>query len=122
MATITDIISLIVTLSILGGVVAAALYIVKSFSEWTTTTKEKLKSQGYDISEGGLAVHTKKRMDREDYIDATQRNFVKALGAASYGTKEHKKEATSIFTVRIVFTRSDVLLANLNSRNDNIIS
>lgn len=54
------------------------LFIVKSFTEFSATTKEKLKSQGYEISNGGVSVHTQKKMDREDYIDAT-RGYVPLL-------------------------------------------
>ena len=118
------------------------MYIVNTFSDLTTSTKEKLKSRGYEISDSGVAVHTNKRLDREGYMDATQRwvhsftrsevalvwsgmfgvvrtsnlvigvpvadrlpcyrGFVKALGAASFGKEDNKKEATSIFQVRYI--------------------
>ncbi|KAF8516519.1 hypothetical protein JB92DRAFT_2256286 [Gautieria morchelliformis] len=85
MAGIVDIIYLTATLLILGGAVAAILFVVNSISAFTSTTKEKLKSKGYDVSRKGVAVQTQKRFNREDYVDATQRGLVKAFGASSYG-------------------------------------
>ncbi|KAG6849428.1 hypothetical protein H0H93_008576, partial [Arthromyces matolae] len=90
------------TLSIIGGVIYAILFVSKKISESMTTTKEKyvilfppipltngvdfsLKNKGYTISREGVSVKTSKRFDRSDYVDATQRGFVKAYGAASFG-------------------------------------
>jgi hypothetical protein len=44
-----------------------------------------LKTRGVDISDRGVKVKTNKRFDRDDYVDATQRSFIKAMGAASFG-------------------------------------
>ena len=40
------------------------------------------------ISDKGVSVKTTSRFNREDYVDATQRGFIKAMGAASFGTTE----------------------------------
>jgi len=49
---------------------------MNKISAITLTTKEKLKSKGYDVSTQGVAVQTQKRFNREDYVDATQRLVV----------------------------------------------
>jgi len=46
---------------------------VNRISEFTSTTKEKLKSKGYNVSDHGVQVQTQKRFNHEDYVDATQR-------------------------------------------------
>lgn len=44
-----------------------------------------LKKKGLHITDSGVSVKTDKRFDREDYIDATQRSFIKTMSAASFG-------------------------------------
>jgi len=100
MALASDVVYLILTLGVLGGSVAVILFIVKRFTEFTNTTKEKLKSRGYEISDQGVAVHTERRLDREDYIDKSRGGLVKAFNASSYGKKGEGKQASSIFEKR----------------------
>ncbi|THV00795.1 hypothetical protein K435DRAFT_434439 [Dendrothele bispora CBS 962.96] len=85
MATWTDILSLVVTVAVFGGIVVGVLAVVRSFSEGVKSTKEKLKERGVDVSKGGVSVKTSKRMDRESYVDATQRGIIRAMGASSIG-------------------------------------
>lgn len=47
-----------------------------------------LKDKGLHISDRGVSVKTTSRFNREDYVDATQRGFIKAMGASSFGTTE----------------------------------
>ncbi|PPQ74754.1 hypothetical protein CVT26_005051, partial [Gymnopilus dilepis] len=72
------------TISVLGGIVYGILYIVKSVNDGLESTKASLKSKGLDISSTGVSVKTSRRFDREDYVDATQRGIIKAMGAASF--------------------------------------
>ncbi|KAF8869791.1 hypothetical protein BD779DRAFT_1583718 [Infundibulicybe gibba] len=58
---------------------------MKQISEGVKSTKESLKARGLDISDKGVSVKTSKRFDRADYVDATQRGFVKAMESASFG-------------------------------------
>jgi hypothetical protein len=51
----------------------------------------RLKESGLHISDSGLAVKTSKHFNREDYVDATQRGFVKVMGAASFGKSNQQK-------------------------------
>ncbi|KAJ3919576.1 hypothetical protein F5877DRAFT_2536, partial [Lentinula edodes] len=46
----------------------------------------RLKEKGYEISDKGMSVKTSKRMNREDYVDATQRGLIRAMGASSFGS------------------------------------
>jgi len=84
MSTWLDIIALIVTISVLGGVVYGVIYGMNAVNESMSSTKEQLKSRGLDVSASGVSVKTSKRFDRSDYVDATQRNLIKAMGAASF--------------------------------------
>ncbi|KAG6902150.1 hypothetical protein C0995_003907 [Termitomyces sp. Mi166 len=85
MANWIDIFSLTLTLSFIGGIIYAILFVSRKISESVNMTQENLKSKGYAISREGMSVKTSKRFDRSDYVDATQRGFVKAYGAASFG-------------------------------------
>ncbi|KAK0213845.1 hypothetical protein IW262DRAFT_1467187 [Armillaria fumosa] len=86
MASWLDFIALLVTVGICGGIVYGILCASSSLSESVAATKEKLKEKGYTISDKGVSVKTSKRFGREDYVDATQRGFVRAMGAASFGS------------------------------------
>ncbi|EPS94451.1 hypothetical protein FOMPIDRAFT_1134343, partial [Fomitopsis schrenkii] len=73
------------TLSIAGGVVFGLLYIVKAMSQVAEATKASLKNKGVNLSIEGVSIKTDKRWDRGDYLDATQRGFVKAYNNSSFG-------------------------------------
>ncbi|KAF9466740.1 hypothetical protein BDZ94DRAFT_1319254 [Collybia nuda] len=84
MANWFDFISLTLTIGVVGGVIYSILYTSKRISQSVQSTKESLKTRGLTISDKGVSIKTSKRFDREDYVDATQRGFVKAMGAASF--------------------------------------
>ncbi|KAJ8090332.1 hypothetical protein PM082_018928 [Marasmius tenuissimus] len=84
MASWLDIVSFLTTAAFFGGVIYGVLYLIRSVNEGIENTKGKLKERGYDVSAGGVKVKTSKRFDREDYVDATQRGFVKAMEASSF--------------------------------------
>jgi len=84
MASWIDIFSLVATIAVFGGVIFAIIFVMKSFNEGVASTKESLKSHGLDVSASGVSVKTSGRFDREDYVDATQRSIVRAVGAASF--------------------------------------
>lgn len=96
MANWEDIASLLVTVTIVGGVIYGILFIMKQISQGVESTKEKLKDRGLTISDKGVSVKTSKRFDREDYVDATQRGLVKAMNAASFGNPEKNHSSTSL--------------------------
>ncbi|KAF8059903.1 hypothetical protein FPV67DRAFT_1632907 [Lyophyllum atratum] len=89
MASWIDIFALIATLSVVGGVIYGVIYVSNQISKGVASTKENLKSKGLTISQKGVSVKTSKRFDRADYVDATQRGFVKALGASTYGSSDN---------------------------------
>ncbi|KAI0919938.1 hypothetical protein AcW1_002938 [Taiwanofungus camphoratus] len=85
MANWVDFLSLTVTLSLIAGVTFGLLYIVKKVSEAVQATKASLKNKGVNISSNGMHVKTSRRLNREDYMDATQRGLLKALHNSMYG-------------------------------------
>jgi len=60
-------------------VVVGALYVAKVVSDTIDQTKKTLNEKGVNVSASGISVKTSKHMTREDYLDATQRKFVKAI-------------------------------------------
>ncbi|RDX50636.1 hypothetical protein K466DRAFT_601811 [Polyporus arcularius HHB13444] len=88
MATWLDYVSLVVTLAIFVGVGYLIVNARKAFSGAVESTKDSLKSKGVNVSSHGLSVKTDKRLDREQYLDATQRGFIKAFNASSGGNKD----------------------------------
>ncbi|KAK7061246.1 hypothetical protein R3P38DRAFT_2828380 [Favolaschia claudopus] len=95
MAGWSDMISLFLTVSIFGGIVYVILLVVQSVSQGVESAKEGLKTKGVHITDKGVAVKTSKRFDREDYVDATQRGIVKAVGASSYGKRSESGDHLS---------------------------
>jgi hypothetical protein len=59
-----------------------------------------LKEKGVNLSDKGVSIKTQSRFSREDYIDATQRAFMKlpASGAASFG---HADDINKPITQRV---------------------
>jgi len=85
MANWIDFFALVLTLAVVGGVIYGILTISRQLTESVQSTKESLKNKGLHISGKGVSIKTSKRFDREDYVDATQRGFIKAMGASSFG-------------------------------------
>jgi len=84
MPGITDILSFVLTVGLIGGAVWAILYTVRAVNRGVEKTKANLKSKGMDISSSGVSVKTSKTYDREDYLDATQRGIVNIFEASSF--------------------------------------
>ncbi|KAL1719981.1 hypothetical protein EV715DRAFT_263039 [Schizophyllum commune] len=89
MAGWTDILVLIVVVAILSGVTYGVIVASQQVSTSVQNTKAKLKDRGFDVSRGGVSVKTSGRIERDDYIDATQRGFIKAMNAASFRKDAH---------------------------------
>ncbi|KAJ7265920.1 hypothetical protein B0H12DRAFT_1230325 [Mycena haematopus] len=87
MADWMDMVSLLVTLSVCGGIIYVVLLVVRSVSQGVESAKEGLKTKGVHITDKGVSVKTSKRFDREDYVDATQRGIIKAANASSFGKR-----------------------------------
>ena len=86
-----------------------------------------LKSKGLNITDQGVSLKTSKRYDREDYIDSTQRcvsinshrffaiqflispyrGFIKAMGAASFGTSDSNMSTPSNSSTSLPPKRQD---------------
>ncbi|TBU42500.1 hypothetical protein BD309DRAFT_866206 [Dichomitus squalens] len=76
------------------------LSIICAQSEWIfldktslTASHSSLMGKGVDVSENGLSVKTDKKLDREQYLDATQRGFIKAFNASSGGNRSTSEGA-----------------------------
>ncbi|EPQ53132.1 hypothetical protein GLOTRDRAFT_107221 [Gloeophyllum trabeum ATCC 11539] len=80
-----DFLSFILTAGLFGGAIVAAIYAANAISKAAENTKASLKAKGVNISKSGMSVKTSARYTREDYIDATQRGFIKSISAASFG-------------------------------------
>jgi len=74
-----DIISFVACLALFIGVVTGAIYVAKAVSNAIDETKKSLSGRGVNVNASGISVKTDKHMTREDYLDATQRSFVKAI-------------------------------------------
>ncbi|KAJ3738683.1 hypothetical protein DFH05DRAFT_1516908 [Lentinula detonsa] len=86
MADLSDFIALIATIAIFAGIIYIIYTVTGTVSEGVKSTKDRLKEKGYEISDQGMSVKTSKRMNREDYVDATQRGLIRAMGASSFGS------------------------------------
>jgi len=84
MAGILDFLSLLLTAAVCVGVVVGIIFVVQQVQGAVAQTKESLKKKGLNITDTGVSVKTDKHLDREDYLDATQRNMVKAFQNSSF--------------------------------------
>ncbi|GLB42855.1 hypothetical protein LshimejAT787_1203040 [Lyophyllum shimeji] len=112
MASWLDFLVLFATIVVVGGVIYGVLYISKQISQGVASTKENLKSRGMTISQQGVSIKTSKRFDRADYVDATQRGFVKAYEASTFGSNSNNsspgrmQRADSASSVKSSFSSS----------------
>jgi len=90
MASLFDFLSLLVTAAFFVGIIIAVIYAVQQIKLAVNNTKESLKKRGLHVTESGVSVKTDKHFDREDYVDATQRGILKAMGSASFGKVDDK--------------------------------
>ncbi|KAF8311670.1 uncharacterized protein EI90DRAFT_3023504 [Cantharellus anzutake] len=60
---------------------AGAVFLVRTIRETVESTKANLKAKGYHVTDNGIHIKTDKRMDRESYMDATQRGFINGMEA-----------------------------------------
>ncbi|PVG01151.1 hypothetical protein CPB86DRAFT_781727 [Serendipita vermifera] len=65
-------------------------------NEAVKTTKASLDEKGMNLTAGGLSIKTDQRMDREAYLDATQRGAINVMKAASFGPQDHKRSMSDI--------------------------
>ncbi|KAH6905593.1 hypothetical protein BKA70DRAFT_1291665 [Coprinopsis sp. MPI-PUGE-AT-0042] len=80
----SDILAFTFTLALVGGFVYGVIYVVNLVNQSVESTKANLKSKGMDISANGVSVKTDKYVDRQDYIDATQRKIINVMEASSF--------------------------------------
>ncbi|KAH9938814.1 uncharacterized protein BXZ73DRAFT_99875 [Epithele typhae] len=85
MATWVDYAALVLTLAFFAGMGYMYLYMRNFWSGAVENTKGSLQDKGFSLSKSGVSVKTDKRFDHEQYLDATQRGFIKAFNASSAG-------------------------------------
>ncbi|KAI8976332.1 hypothetical protein BD414DRAFT_423166, partial [Trametes punicea] len=90
-----DYLSLLVTLSIVGVLVYGGFIAMRAISNAVQSTKEALKTKGVDVSKHGVSVKTNKRYDREEYLDDTQRGFIRAVKASSAGRQADQERSNA---------------------------
>jgi len=96
MASWFDYIALFVTVVLFAGFVYGMVAITSSISSGINNAKTQLKERGIHVSDKGVSVKTASRFNREDYIDATQRGFIKGMSAASFGTADNLEAKTPV--------------------------
>ncbi|EJD00550.1 uncharacterized protein FOMMEDRAFT_47198, partial [Fomitiporia mediterranea MF3/22] len=89
------------------GAILAVKFIAEQISSTVTATKESLKNRGLHISDKGVSVKTTSRYTLEDYVDATQRGFIKAMNAGSFSTAENIEGSSSSKPQPITPSRSN---------------
>lgn len=89
MASWIDIFSFLTTTSLFVGTILGVIYIAKRLSEAAQNTKESLENKGISISDKGVSIKTSKRLDRENYVDATQRGVVRVLESNIHPASVH---------------------------------
>ena len=74
---------------------------ILSLPKWTTifSGSNSLRDRGLTISDKGMSVRTTGRYSREDYVDATQRGLMKAMGASSFATADNVDGKTTSHSV-----------------------
>ncbi|KAF8175789.1 hypothetical protein BJ912DRAFT_928112 [Pholiota molesta] len=65
----------VLTIIFFGGIIYGIIFVTKSINAGVASTRESLKSKGYDVTPSGMSVKTSKHFGREEYIDATQRSL-----------------------------------------------
>ncbi|KAI0641659.1 hypothetical protein C8Q79DRAFT_918996, partial [Trametes meyenii] len=75
------------TVSVISALAYGGYLAMRAISQAVQATKDSLKSKGVNVSKSGVSVKTNKRYEREDYLDATQRGFIKAMKASSGGNQ-----------------------------------
>ncbi|EMD31609.1 hypothetical protein CERSUDRAFT_119653 [Gelatoporia subvermispora B] len=85
MANWVDFVSLIVTLSCIGGIAYGLYFVGSQCAKAIESTKQSLKNKGVNVSKEGISVKTSRHLDREAYMDATQRSVMKALKNSQFG-------------------------------------
>ncbi|KAI5123025.1 hypothetical protein M0805_007646 [Coniferiporia weirii] len=84
MASWYDLFTLVLTISAFVGAVLGVRFVAARIRAAVDSTKESLKSKGLTISDKGVSVRTSSHLSREDYVDATQRGFMRAMNVAGF--------------------------------------
>ncbi|KAF8264404.1 hypothetical protein EI94DRAFT_1805888 [Lactarius quietus] len=90
-----DLFSFILTTTLVIGSVLAIAIIVRKCSAAVDSTKSSLEKRGWKVSSHGMSVPVGKRsvVDREHYLDATQRGLSKAANASTFGGSPHMESS-----------------------------
>jgi len=87
-----------IIITILIGIAFAVVTITGKIQDTVKSTKASLNDKGVNLTASGISVRTDKQMDREAYLDATQRGAINVIKAASFGVPEAKRSLSGIDT------------------------
>lgn len=84
---VIDLCSFLFTTAFVIGTVLAITHLVRKSSAFISSTKSSLEKRGWKVSSHGMSVPVGRRsvVDREHYLDATQRGLAKAANASTFG-------------------------------------
>lgn len=88
MHTLIDLCSLLLTTAFVVGTVLVIALLMHKCGAAIDATKSSLEKRGWKVSSSGMSVPPGKRallLDRERYLDATQRGLSKAANASTFG-------------------------------------
>ncbi|KAI0260598.1 hypothetical protein BC834DRAFT_973321 [Gloeopeniophorella convolvens] len=94
MSRITDVFSLIFTAAFALGVVLGLALLARKCSAAIDSTRASLEERGWKVSGSGVSVKTTRRLDREHYLDATQRGLMKVANASSFRARGDSSAAS----------------------------
>jgi len=81
----SEVFSLVFTLALCVGFFVGAVLLFQKFTAGVESVKANLREKGVDLSSSGMSVRTNGRLNQEEYLDATQRNIMKAVSSSSWG-------------------------------------
>ncbi|KAH9979527.1 hypothetical protein BGW80DRAFT_603998 [Lactifluus volemus] len=92
MARLVDIFSLLLTSAVITGSVIGITFLVRKCRAAIDATKAFLEHHGVTVSSDenlAVTVTGKGRVNCEQYLERTQRGFIKAMHAATFGCQAH---------------------------------
>ncbi|KAN0137483.1 hypothetical protein V8E53_004534 [Lactarius tabidus] len=94
MHKLIDLCSFLFTTAFIIGAVLTITHLVRKSSAFISSTKSSLEKRGWKVSSHGVSVPVDRRsvVDREHYLDATQRGLSKAANASTFGSSPRISE------------------------------
>jgi len=89
--TLIDLFSFLFTTALVIGTVLVIALLVRKCTSAIDATKGSLEKRGWKVSSHGMSVPVGRRsvVDREHYLDVTQRGLSRAANASTFGGTAH---------------------------------